>query len=307
MAMQSFNVNANDAGRRLDKYLFKLLDIPGGLIYKYLRTGHIKVNKKKQPGSYMLAENDVVTLFIPDDCLKQRSTPEISTDLLPDIVYETEDLLIVNKPQGLKSQPDHDGDTALSEIVKSYLIKSGAYRPDEERSFAPALCNRLDRNTEGLVIAAKTAEALRLLNEKIKVKEVRKFYQCIVSGAPPKKRDTLKGYIIKDREKNLSRIVTVPSDGALAVETAYRVVQSVAGRSLLEIELKTGRSHQIRAHMASIGCPILGDCKYGGGRGKQKLCAYKLIFDFKTDAGALSYLQGKTVEIAPSFINEVTK
>lgn len=205
----------------------------------------------------------------------------------------------------MKSQPDKAKEASLSEYLKGYLYSKGCYNPNDGHSFTPALCNRLDMNTTGLVIAAKNAEAQRILNQKIKDKEIEKYYRCIVRGTPPLKSAILEGYILKDEKKNKSVICRKNSPNAKYVKTGYEVISSSNGKSLLNITLYTGRSHQIRAHMASVGCPIEGDFKYGGGNGAQKLCAYKLVFNFSTPSGALSYLDGKTIEITPYFNNEV--
>lgn len=300
--MRSFTLNADDAGQRLDKYILKITNMPRSLIYKYIRTGHIKVNRKKKDGSFFLSEGDTVALFIDDGFFKSKKSSFPQKKL--DIIFETDDLLAVNKPCGMKSQPDSPSDNALSEYIKGYLYNKGEYNPEDGHSFAPALCNRLDVNTSGIVLAAKNAETLRILNEKIKNKEIEKYYHCIVLGIPREKSGMLSGYIVKDRTANKSVIKSESCPGAKFVKTGYRVIRSQMGRSLLDITLYTGRSHQIRAHMASIGCPIEGDFKYGGGEGMQKLCAYKLVFNF-SDGGRLSYLHGKTLEIIPDFDDEV--
>ena len=177
--MKSFIANENDASQRLDKYISKIADIPKGLIYKFLRTGHIKVNKKKKDGNYVLIPGDTITFFIDDSFFKEEKKAEsvMSGKVSREVVFENEDILIVNKPMGLKSQPDKKGESALSEYVKSYLVSKGDYNPENELTFAPAIANRLDVNTSGLVIAAKNAEALRIVNEKIKNREIKKFYR----------------------------------------------------------------------------------------------------------------------------------
>lgn len=301
--MRSFTLNADDAGQRLDKYILKITDMPRSLIYKYIRTGHIKVNKKKKDASYFLAEGDVVALFIDESFFKSEKNTFLTHPL--DIVYESYDIIAVNKPSGMKSQPDRPGDGALSEYIKGYLFSKGEYLPEGGHSFSPSLCNRLDVNTSGIVLAAKNAESLRILNEKIKNKEIGKYYHCIVCGTPREESGILEGYILKDHAKNKSVIKKNECPGSKYVKTGYRVIRSSGGRSLIDITLYTGRSHQIRAHMASVGCPIEGDFKYGGGEGTQKLCAYKLVFNFSDSGGRLSYLKGKTLEITPYFDKEV--
>ncbi len=303
--MKSFIANKNDSGQRLDKFISKTSSIPRSLMYKYLRTGHIKVNKKKKSGDYVISCGDVISFFVDDSFFSESKDvkPFLSSDL--NIVFEDENILVVNKPQGLKSQPDKENEAALSEFVKGYLYSTGQFSTQNEASFSPALCNRLDVNTQGLVIAAKNSESLRIINEKIKNKEIRKLYRCILNGVPKEKSGILEGYILKDRAKNISAIVKDKCEGAQSVKTGYKIIKSNQTHSLAEVELFTGRSHQIRAHMASIGCPIEGDYKYGGGPGVQKLCAFKLVFDFSTDSGILNYLKGKEIGIIPDFSKEV--
>ncbi len=302
--MKSFVIEKNDSGQRLDRYIGKITDMPKSLMYKFLRTGHIKVNKKKKGGDYFLVPGDEVAFFISDDFFKDKSVVALPTRE-PDIIFESDDILAVNKPSGMKSQPDFVGDEALSEYIKGYLYKKGAFTPEHGHSFVPAVCNRLDVNTTGIVLAAKNAEALRIINEKIRTREIEKRYRCITCGIPEKESDILEGYILKDRQKNKSVIVKKAQPGALYVKTGYRILKASNGRALLDITLYTGRSHQIRAHLASIGCPIEGDFKYGGGRGTQKLSAYKLSFNFSDSGGILSYLNGKSLEISPYFDKEV--
>ena len=194
-------------------------------------------------------------------------------------------------------------DTLIGRI-QHYLYNKGEYLPEEENSFKPALANRIDRNTGGIVIAAKNAESLRILCEKIKSRELDKFYLAVVHGVPKKKNDTLEGYLSKDSEKNKVSLSGKRTENSLTIRTKYRVLDSKNNLSLLLIELLTGRTHQIRAHMASIGHPLLGDGKYGKlkadkklGFDKQALYSYKLSFRFTTDAGILNYLNNKSFEV----------
>lgn len=324
--MRQITVGKNDADKRIDKFLTKALNgIPQSLLYKFLRTKKIKLNGKKVEPKTVLAENDVIQLYISDEFFsdeKKKSTSERLEnrylDLKPEeIVYEDENIILIDKPQGElvhsdlpDEKPKNAGETCLVDRLCGYLYKKGEYLPTEQNSFAPALCNRLDRNTCGIVIAAKNAKALAILNQKIKDREMEKKYLCMVYGVPEKKTALLKDYLYKDKKAN--RVFIFPSadkakkslhirydDDIKTVITRYTVVKSYGDKALLEIELITGRTHQIRAHMAYIGHPIVGDGKYGvnhkskSGKQYQMLCSYYLRFDFKTDGGILSYLDGK--------------
>ena len=222
------------------------------------------------------------------------------------IIYEDDNILLVDKKPGVlcHSAGQWDYNTLIANI-QAYAYQKGEWRPKEEHSFAPALCNRIDRNTGGIVIAAKNAEALRIMNEKIKEREIEKYYLCIVHGKPVPTEGTLGGYIFKDAKKNQVYVKHQPEPGAKLSQTKYRVLQSKNGLSLVECELLTGRTHQIRAQMADAGWPLLGDGKYGSERknkqfgetGGQALYSYRLVFRFTSDAGVLSYLDGKAFSV----------
>ncbi len=307
--MKSFLIEKNDAGQRLDKYLTKSFpNLPQTLMYKYIRIKRIKVNGKRAEISTRLAVGDQVDLYINDEFFEKSETrfDFMGAAKHLDIIYEDDNILLLNKKVGLLCHPDDREyvDTLITR-VKRYLYEKGQYHPDDAQSFTPALVNRIDRNTGGIVIAAKTAEALRILNQKMKDREIHKFYLCVVHGTPNPSEGTLEGYLVKDEQKNKVFISKKKNDpSAKEIRTKYRVLQSKNGLSLLEIELLTGRTHQIRAHLASIGHPLLGDGKYGrneqnkkSGLKKQCLCSYRLQFDFSTDAGVLEYLNGKSFEI----------
>ena len=307
--MKQLTIGKNDAGQRLDKFLQKNLpNLPQSLLYKYIRKKRIKVNGKRAEISTRLSVGDVLDLYINDEFFEK---PEPTYDFLHagtnlNILFEDENVLVLDKPVGLLAHPDDREyvDTLIGR-VKRYLYEKGEYDPDAEQSFTPALVNRIDRNTGGIVLAAKTAEALRVLNQKMKDREIHKFYLCAVHGTPNPEKGLLKGYLWKDEKKNRVYVYKDYRPGAKTIETKYRVLKSAENMSLVEVELLTGRTHQIRAHFASIGCPLVGDGKYGnnqnnrkqGGRRKQFLYSYKTVFDFTTDAGALEGLNGMTFEV----------
>ena len=307
--MKQLTIGKNDAGQRLDKFLQKNLpNLPQSLLYKYIRKKRIKVNGKRAEISTRLSVGDVLDLYINDEFFEK---PEPTYDFLHagtnlNILFEDENVLVLDKPVGLLAHPDNREyvDTLIGR-VKRYLYEKGEYDPDAEQSFTPALVNRIDRNTGGIVLAAKTAEALRVLNQKMKDREIHKFYLCAVHGTPNPEKGLLKGYLWKDEKKNRVYVYKDYRPGAKTIETKYRVLKSAENMSLVEVELLTGRTHQIRAHFASIGCPLVGDGKYGnnqnnrkqGGRRKQFLYSYKTVFDFTTDAGALEGLNGMTFEV----------
>ena len=302
--MKSFTVTKNDASLRLDKFIVKNCPaLPSSLMFKYIRTKRIKVNGKRAEISTRLQEGDTVEAYINDEFFVsvQPKYDFLSAPARLDIVYEDENILLADKKQGLLVHPDKNeyGDTLIARI-QHYLYDRGEYKPQDENSFRPALANRIDRNTGGIVIAAKNAESLRILCDKIKYREIEKKYLAVIHGVPKKKSDLLEGYLEKNEDKNKVFLKSGKTDSSLTIKTRYTVLESRAGLSLVEVELLTGRTHQIRAHMASIGHPLLGDGKYGKsasdkkmGFDKQALYSYSLKFDFRTDAGILSYLNGK--------------
>ncbi len=303
--MKSFTIGKNDAGQRLDKFILKAMpSLPKSLMYKYIRLKRIKVDGKRADISTRLSEGSVVDAYINDEFFApaERKLDFMSASKSLDIIYEDENILLADKKQGLLSHPDENEycDTLISRIQR-YLYEKGEYDPDAEHSFKPALANRIDRNTGGIVIAAKNAEALRILCDKIKYRELDKFYLAVVHGTLKEKEAVLCGFLRKNEDKNRVFIESKKTDENRTIRTHYRVLKEKNGLSLLEVELLTGRTHQIRAHLSSIGHPLLGDGKYGkNGEDKklgfrhQALYSYKLRFNFTTDAGILEYLNGKT-------------
>lgn len=306
--MKEFLISTNDAGQRFDKFITKAMpSLPKALMYKFIRTKHIKLNGKRAEINVKLNVGDVITAYISDEFFVPV-TPKydfLSASDKINIVYEDENILLADKPQGLLSHPDENeyNDTLITRIQK-YLYLKGEYKPDEENSFKPSLANRIDRNTGGIVIAAKNAESLRILCDKIKSREIDKRYLTIVHGVPKEKEALLQGFLQKNEEKNKVFLQNKKTDENLSVKTYYKTIKSKNNLSLLEIELLTGRTHQIRAHLSSIGHPLLGDGKYGKlkedkklGFNKQALYSYKLTFTFESDAGILNYLNNKTFTV----------
>ena len=306
--MKEFIIGKNDAGQRLDRFLAKAVPLlPASLAQKYIRIKRIKWNGGRAERDTRLQEGDLLHLYINDEFFeKPRQDNAYLTVASPklNIVYEDAHILLVDKRPGLAVHP-HDGaeyGRTLIDHILSYLYQKREWTPRGENAFTPALCNRIDRNTGGIVIAAKTAEALRVMNQKIKDREMDKRYLAIVEGCPKPETGSLKGYLFKDEKKNRVFVSDSPKPGAKTCQTNYKVLAKRKDLSLVECELITGRTHQIRAQFAHAGHPLLGDGKYGKldkrfDRTYQALYSYKLTFCFTTDAGELSYLNGKSFRV----------
>ena len=306
--MKELTIQHNDAGQRLDRFLAKAVPLlPASLAQKYIRIKRIKLNGARAERDTRLKEGDVLQLYINDEFFdKPREDNAYLTVASPklNIVYEDDQILLVDKRPGLAVHP-HDGaeyGRTLIDHIQAYLYQKREWSPRSENSFTPALCNRIDRNTGGIVIAAKTAEALRVMNQKIKDREMDKRYLAIVEGTPKPKEGSLKGYLFKDAKQNRVFVTDTPQPGSKSCQTDYRILSSANGLSLVECKLITGRTHQIRAQFAHAGHPLLGDGKYGKldkrfDRNYQALYSYRLRFDFTTDAGSLDYLNGKSFQV----------
>ncbi|MBO5212303.1 MAG: RluA family pseudouridine synthase [Clostridia bacterium] len=315
--VREFIINSNDSGQRLDKFVQKTVKgIPISLMYKAIRLKKIKVNRKRAEQKQMLNTGDTVQMFLNEELFESAVTDNELYSVKPNlnIIYEDQNIIICDKAPGILVHSG-DGDGKVSGMgsaddrntliyhIQAYLAQRGEYDPGKENSFAPALCNRIDRNTGGIVIGAKTAQALRDINERIRENRISKYYMCAVNGKLPKKKDTLRDFLIKDSKNNTVRVLKKRINGAKEIITEYELLEYSASKniSLVEVRLVTGRTHQIRAHMSSIGNPLLGDGKYGNisdnkkmGYKHQALYSYKLIFEDFDDS--LSYLNGKEIK-----------
>ena len=314
----------------MDRLLARYLDeAPKGFLYKMMRKKNITLNGKRAQGNELLGEGDVICLFLAEETvekfqsgparLRGKSAGYASTQGLPtyasqekaplkpvknpplDILYEDEHILLVNKPAGMLSQKARPQDISLVEYLTGYLLESGAMTGEELAGFRPAVCNRLDRNTSGIVIAGKTHIGLQTMSRLLKERSIRKFYRCVVVGEISEGR-YLKGWLKKDQNGNIVSVSEREEPGSQPIETEYRPVSTQNGLTLLEVHLIAGRSHQIRAHLAHVGHPVLGDPKYGSagvnrryrashGVQTQLLHAYRL--ELPEIEGALSYLSGR--------------
>ncbi len=305
--MKQLIVGPNDAGQRLDRFLAKTAPLlPGALAQKYIRLKRVRVNGVTAKRDTRLAEGDKLELYIGDEffCQPDKDNAYLAVSN-PDleIVYEDNNIILCDKMAGMSVHADGFGAVGtLIANIQAYLFQKGEWNPKLENSFAPALCNRIDRNTSGLVIAAKNAAALRDVDEMIRSGEVRKEYLCIVRGTPAPRSGRLENYLFKDAAQNKVYVHARPVPGARKSVTLYDTVSARSGLTLLRCVLVTGRTHQIRAQLAAAGLPLLGDGKYGvtGRSGKeqhQALCSYSLQFGPGEHTGTLEYLSGRTFRV----------
>lgn len=307
--MRKLEINANDAGQRLDKFLLKYMSaLTKGALYKGLRKDCVKINGKHvKDGAYMLKEGDELKLFFRDEYYgdngEQATKAAVPKAVKRDfgIVYEDENIVIIDKKRGTVVHADDKGSAnTLVEQFIYYLYEKGEYRPDKEHSFKPALCNRLDRNTQGLLIGAKNAAALRIINEKIRNREIHKLYLCRAKGHIPHELHC-KGFI--ERGDKAVRALDSAKEGAKAAELIVRPLRYEGGDTVAEVELLTGRTHQIRAQLSQAGFPLVNDRKYGGGGdGRYELVSYKLVFEFVGEAGVMEYLNGRVFCLTDTLI-----
>ncbi len=317
--MQELHVTANEAGQRLDKLLAKFLNqAPKSFLYKMMRKKNIVLNGKKCTGNEKLKQGDSIKLFFSDETIEKFSAGTYVTpkkekiNMLP-IIYEDEQVLLMNKPVGVLSQKAKDSDVSAVEILINYLIETNQLSKEQFRTFHPSICNRLDRNTSGILVAGKTLPALQGMNRFFKERTIAKYYRCLVKGRVIKNEDYIKGYLVKDQKTNKVSITKKKTEEGVPIETEYCVIQSNDEVSLLEVHLITGKTHQIRAHLASIGHPIIGDYKYGDkqinemyrqeyGLKSQLLHAYRL--EMPSSDGSLAYLNDKkfVAELPDKFI-----
>lgn len=318
--MQMLEITPEEAGQRLDKLLSKYLNqAPKSFLYKMMRKKNITLNGKKCDGSERLSDGDVIKMFLSDETIEKFRTPApapgkvpatgrlegeaASLMASPDVVYEDRHILILNKPSGILSQKAREQDISLNEMLLNYLISSGKLTSQQLRAFRPSICNRLDRNTSGLVAAGRSLAGLQILSQAFKDRSMEKYYQCIVKGRVEESQK-IQGFLVKDEASNRVFICSRPEENSLPIATEYRPLAYGDGMTLLQVELLTGRSHQIRAHLASIGHPIGGDSKYGDARfnrllrencgiTSQLLHAWKLVLPQSLDE-PLSYLSGKS-------------
>lgn len=305
--MRQLTITGQEAGQRLDKYLGKYLNLAGkSFLYKMMRKKNITLNEKKCDGSEKIQSGDIIKLFLAEETIEKFSRlvlQEVSKKKL-DIIYEDEHILLINKPSGMLSQKAKETDESLVEYLIDYFLSSGQLTAEALKTFRPSICNRLDRNTSGLVAAGKTMAGLQIMGDVFKDRSLHKYYMCIVSGTI-KKGQNISGYLKKDERTNQVTIFKTEVEDSLPINTEYLPLAWNDSYTLLKVTLITGRSHQIRAHLSSVGHPIAGDYKYGNkninelvkkqyGISSQMLHSYQLVMPVLREP--LAYLSGREFE-----------
>lgn len=325
--MREIVIEKNEAGQRLDKFLAKYMnEASKSFFYKMMRKKNITLNGKKCEGNEKLAEGDVVKLFLAEDTIEKFSSVQVQAvrKVNLDILYEDDEIILVNKPAGMLSQKAKETDESLVEYLIDYLLGSGKLTGSGLRAFRPSVCNRLDRNTSGIVAAGKSLAGLQMLSGVFKDRSIHKYYQCLVSGEI---RDvkTVDGWLLKDEKRNQVRILTEAEakrfggrggdEEPKRIRTKYEPIATDGRFTLLKVTLLTGRSHQIRAHLASLGHPIVGDFKYGGvskvnpsGRTVKYQLLHSYRLEFPKLAEPFVYLSGRVFEAPlPGYFGSVLK
>lgn len=299
--MKKFIIDKNNDGQRLDKFMQRVMtNAKSGEVYKSLRKKKVRVNGRHKDGTYRLCCGDEVCMYINDEFFAAESV-SFSWQSAPDsvdIVYEDENILVANKPGGMPSQDTDEITDSLESRIRSYLYKKGEVDTEASPLFIPSLCHRIDRNTAGLVIAAKNSAALRIINEKIRSREIRKLYLCETEHTPNPPEGSIRGWMTRNTKAKKMIFSERELPDASRCETLYRTIRR-GSPALVEAELLTGKTHQIRAGFSHLGCPLSGDVKYGakkdGKREYQHLLSYKIIFAFESESGILEYLKGKEI------------
>ena len=305
--MRELNITTREEGQRLDKILSKYLNkAPKSFVYKMLRKKNIKLNGKKATGNEKLSQGDQVCIYLAEDTInKFREEVKAGKQKIKlDVLYEDENVIMVNKPWGILSQKSKPEDISINDQIIPYAVNQGLISEKELQVVKPSICNRLDRNTTGIIICGISIEGLQTMAEMLKHRDMKKYYLCIVHGTLPRPAGRLEGYILKDEAKKQVTVSSRPRPGAKTAVTLYETLAVRNGLSLVRCQLITGRTHQIRAQFAAAGHPLLGDGKYGSerqnkryGRSYQALYSYRLEFCFTTDAGALAPLDGQQFQV----------
>lgn len=317
--MQEVQITKQEEGQRLDKFLGKYLnEAPKSFLYKMLRKKNIVLNKKKADGREKLKSGDKVQFFLADETIEKFSSVKVQRikPVKLNIIYEDKDVLIVNKPAGMLSQKSAPQDVSLNEYVITYLLESGQITEEMLRTFRPSICNRLDRNTSGLIAAGKSMAGLQQMGKLFHDRGMKKYYRCLVKGVVDRE-EHVEGFLWKDEKNNQVYVSREEKEGAKRIETTYTPLWTADEVTFLEVHLITGRTHQIRAHLASKGHPIVGDGKYGDaevntkykkkyGLTHQFLHAYRM--EMPKMEGELSNLSQKTfTAVLPKELENICK